>query len=713
MTPHHTRADLASDPLCAAIMLLIAGGYLLWYQHKHGKRITPTAIIWTLPFIASEIFVAALCVMRISDASNEALHFHTAVTFLCGLVPLLREPVLDWVDEQKASIAPGLLYLIRDALIMVVTSVLSAYIIELAWNSQGLGKIALIYFFISTVILLLIMVFLYFLGMRTGALCCLVPIACVGFGIAQYFVVQFKGAPIKPSDLLALGTAMAVGSGYKYRFTTDIINAITYTAIACALLSLIRPKRADGNLHLGLSITANVLFACIAFSIATGMFSTVKIETITGESYDRWWPLNTYNNRGFISTFTEIAQNFDIQAPSGYSDAETRTIQKQLADQYDAGYGATPQRIAAVKQYNEIHPTVITVMNETFTDLSFYQALKDAGYNGPHNFNNINDALIRGSLLVSITGGGTANSEFEYLTNDSIGFIGEDKIPYSLYNLTDVDSLTKQLSKQGYKTLAMHPNLPDNWNRQTAYKRLGFSKFLDIDAFKNCPTYHSGVTDGSTYNKILEELKKTDKPMTIHDVTMQNHGGYDPGTVPDEDLTHYAPAGLDDSVTAQMNVYLTTINKADEDLGVFLSELRQLNRPVVLVFFGDHQPSVSSAMNDQLNPGEDSFIHAQRLYNSNYFVWANYDVAGCDQVSQNETIGANELSARVLELIGAPLTDYQKALLQTRSSVPALSAINYEGADGLRYALDDKKSQYAGAIDQIKRLQYLNFARRI
>ena len=214
MTPHHTRTNLASDPLCAAIMLLIAGGYLLWYQHKHGKRITPTAIIWTLPFIASEIFVAALCVMRISDASNEALHFHTAVTFLCGLVPLLREPVLDWVDEQKASIAPGLLYLIRDALIMVVTSVLSAFIIELAWNSQGLGKIALIYFFISTVILLLIIVFLYFLGMRTGALCCLVPIACVGFGIAQYFVVQFKGAPIKPSDLLALGTAMAVGSGY-------------------------------------------------------------------------------------------------------------------------------------------------------------------------------------------------------------------------------------------------------------------------------------------------------------------------------------------------------------------------------------------------------------------------------------------------------------------------------------------------------------------
>ena len=115
---------------------------------------------------------------------------------------------------------------------------------------------------------------------------------------------------------------------------------------------------------------------------------------------------------------------------------------------------------------------------------------------------------------------------------------------------------------------------------------------------------------------------------------MQNHGGYDAGTVPDEDLTHYAPAGLDDDTCARMNVYLTCIEKSDQELSAFMEQLRELDRPVVLVFFGDHQPTVSTAMNDELYAGENSLEHTARIYSSNYFVWANYDVAGAEQISQ-------------------------------------------------------------------------------
>ncbi len=162
-----------------------------------------------------------------------------------------------------------------------------------------------------------------------------------------------------------------------------------------------------------------------------------------------------------------------------------------------------------------------------------------------------------------------------------------------------------------------------------------------------------------------------------------------------------------------MNVYLTCIEKADQDLQWFMDQLRQIDRPVVLVFFGDHQPSVSSAMNNELYQNEDSFAHTARVYDSTYFVWANYDVAGCEQISANETIGASELSARVLDLIGAPLTDYQKALLATRSSVPAFSGCKYLGADGVVYELTDKQSEYAAVIDQIRRMQYLNFVEKL
>ena len=193
---------------------------------------------------------------------------------------------------------------------------------------------------------------------------------------------------------------------------------------------------------------------------------------------------------------------------------------------------------------------------------------------------------------------------------------------------------------------------------------------------------------------------------------MQNHGGYDAGTVPDEDLTHYAPMGLNDDTCARMNVYLTCIEKSDQELSAFMEQLRALDRPVVLVFFGDHQPTVSTAMNDELYAGENGLEHTARIYSSNYFVWANYDVAGAEQISQQEAIGASELSARVLDLIGAPLTDYQKALLATRQDVPAFSGVCYVGADGQLYALDGD-SPYAAVIDHIRRMQYLNFARKL
>ena len=42
--------------------------------------------------------------------------------------------------------------------------------------------------------------------------------------------------------------------------------------------------------------------------------------------------------------------------------------------------------------------------------------------------------------MVSVMGGGTANSEFEFLTGNSMAFIGTGKYPYQLYDLSESDS---------------------------------------------------------------------------------------------------------------------------------------------------------------------------------------------------------------------------------------------------------------------------------
>lgn len=95
---------------------------------------------------------------------------------------------------------------------------------------------------------------------------------------------------------------------------------------------------------------------------------------------------------------------------------------------------------------------------------------------------------------------------------------------------------------------------------------------------------------------------------------MQNHGGYDYGTVPAEELTNYWVEGASEGANSALNTYLTCINASDRDLEYFINELRNIGRPVVLVFFGDHQPSAATTLNDELYPQEDTASHAFRIY---------------------------------------------------------------------------------------------------
>ena len=243
---------------------------------------------------------------------------------------------------------------------------------------------------------------------------------------------------------------------------------------------------------------------------------------------------------------------------------------------------------------------------------------------------------------------------------------------------------------------------------------MGFDTFLYDKDFEGASTYHNWVSDRATYEKILDRLREDPDPQFFFDLTMQNHGGYAPGTVPEEDLPGIRPAGIDDeTLLGELNSYLACINESDEALAWFFSELQNIGRPVIVVFFGDHQPTVGSGLNDALYPNEGNELeHVQRNYQTTYLVWANYDVAGRDQVSWNTETGANALAALTLDLAGAPLTDRQKSTLASRDQVTSVNLNGYLGADGLRYALD-AESPFRQTIDSLQRIQYLEFARKL
>ena len=535
---------------------------------------------------------------------------------------------------------------------------------------------------------------LFFLFQRRCGGAVVLAVALYVLGLAEYFVILFKSMPISPGDLTALSTAAAVaGTGYTYTITSFCMLSLAFTVIAiqiCTLAAQVAPKRQKGSWR-GLMLNLLIAIVCLggitAHTTLLDYYHTLYIQVYS------WRPLESYYRQGFLPSFISGAQTIKPSKPEDYTVSGAKKLISEYAEEYDSNNqtgGSSSTRLEATKQFDEEKPTVIAVMNETFSDLSIYQNMH-ADYQGPTYFKSIDDCLSRGRLYVSAYGGGTANTEFEFLTGNSMAYLGSGVFPYTTYDLTDTENLAAQFKSLGYYTTAMHPNHGTNWNRENVYKDFGFDQFLTINDFQNAETLRGMVTDKATYDKILELLDTNSNPQFIFDVTMQNHSGYDTGLIPYDKQMNL---NIDGEYNSNVNEYVSLIQQSDEALKYFLNKLSKLDRKVVVVFWGDHQPFFPDTYNDRWFTNEDDATHQERLWQTSYIIWANYDVAGNSQTSQEEDLSSNYLSSELMKLIGAPLTDYQKAHLTLRQSLPALNSVGYEDSQD-RWLLSSSKSDEA------------------
>lgn len=704
---------LSFIPLIALLALVAAVALVAWRRRASGARAVIGSIAWTVP---AALALAAVGIMGVMGLLGETCGAATVTGFAAaelalGAATLLRAPLAQRIDGLN-PVPATTVRVLRDVAALAIAALLSLLALEIPWN-DNLPYIFPTSFALGYAIVLAALAAAYFLGQRTGGVAVLVSLTCLGFGIAQHFVLVFKSAAILPSDLLAIGTAAAVGGGYVFTLTKEILIAVVVATAAILALSLMRPAPAREGRR-ALRACANTATSLVLVALMVLAYGSISMKDDLGFVYDSWMPITTYRQNGFLPSFIAVAQDLPIPEPDGYSQEEAQQSLNALAAAYDQGMGATPERQAAVEQFQQVQPTVIAIMNESFSDLSIYEGLRDAGYTGPAYYNGLADTLQRGTLLSSVFGGGTADTEFEFLTGASLAFIGAGKYPYQLYDLSEVESLPKQLSSLGYTTRAVHAQDPNNWNRTMVYSQLGFDEFHSGDEFTEAPVYHAGATDLSTYDYVLDLLEQDSAPQFIFNITIQNHGGYTAESIPEGDATAFDIPGMDQTATDELNVYLGLIQKSDADLAYLIERLRTIGRPVVLIFFGDHQPTASWSLNEALYPGEDAMDHQWRLYESTYFIWANYEVAGApaDGWLSARELGASQLAAYALNIIGAPLSDYQKAQLVASQEVTSLNIIGYRGANGLRYALDGE-SPYAAFVDQMRRIQYLTFASRV
>ena len=707
--------------LIASIVLMAASLSMSHYSDRKYRRAGLSKFIDILMSL-SIIAPAALIMSGLSDSDIAGGIAATVALFAASAFRSYRYTLSDKIDLA----VDGSKSIILDAVLIVAATLIADIALEFpsniaVWNMKPVP------FLIDMVIALGLVAVPFLVSSGRTLASKIMCIVLFAIGIAEYTVLQFKNLPIQPGDLFALGTAAAVGanttSGYTLTVGTGCMYGIAALIASLILISLTSRDRkriveangeqaacsiwaADGENAGGIAKRAiwYRIVGWVLFALFIGQF-TIPYANGLGISVYTWKPIPSYQDNGFLSSFVSTAQLMIPQKPNGYSKQTADKTVKELASRYDEENGEGSAAKAASNQYSQQKPNIVVVMNETFSDLSIYDSIKNAGYDGPQYLKSLYpDSILHGTLQVSAMGGGTCNSEFETLTGNSMAFIGSGVYPYETYNM-NIDNLVSQLKGQGYDTHAIHPAAGSNWNRDGVYSAFGFDTFDDEATFVGATRFRNRIDDASTYSKTLEYLNGSDNPQFIFDVTLMGHSGYETGLVPEDKRVNCTVDGLDEKNQNKLNEYLATSNEEDAQLKTLIDGIKKSKKPTIVLFFGDHQPALSEAIGGE----SDDIEQTEKQWQTCYTMWANYDVAGSVKGTELDT-STSYLSALLCHEAGIPMTDRQKAAYLLMEDVPK---INVVGAYLAKNSKHDGEWENADAAvmnsESMKTLSYLQY----
>lgn len=505
-------------------------------------------------------------------------------------------------------------------------------------------------------------------------------------GLANYYVLEFRSAPIMPWDILSIGTAASVANNFKYTLSKETV----FVLIGFVILILLESKV---TLELKKDWRIRVGGVLASFALLWGFTAMLHQDSTVArfKLYDKLFTPTVMSKRdGTAVAFLMELKYIVVEKPDGYN--------KEDAAALLASYDTNDTESATHT------PNIIVIMNEAFSDLSVLGDFETNEDYMPFLHSLMQEGTpntISGHLNVSVLGGNTANTEFEFLTGNTMAFLPQGSVAYQQYVKSNDYSIATYLKSKGYDTIAMHPYNASGWDRDKVYPLLGFDTFYSLKDWVNPVKIRKYVSDQSCYDKIIElyEQKDANTPFFLFNVTMQNHSSYS------EEYDNFHPDITVEGTSSKiLPNYLSLIKLSDQALENLIEYFSQADEDTVIVFFGDHQPSNSVAApvwklngrsGDSLTEEEEA-----RRYKVPFIIWANYDI----EAASNVETSANYLGGHVLRAAGLPLYDYRNYLSQLEGQYPVLTAIRAENAQGISTPVKDVKS----TLQDYMILQYYN-----
>lgn len=536
--------------------------------------------------------------------------------------------------------------------------------------------------------------FVFFIAGRTSISMAICVSAIAIIGVGNYFVVMFRSNPIVPWDIYSFETAMGVADNYV--FSVDWALA---EHIAMFILMLIVGVRT--NIRLNKKILRPILTVamCIPAYFYISYLWQDNLERNTGLNDTLFNAKYIHSKDGFFVSFILDIHFLQIEEPKNYSDEYALSLLNE-------------QEVEKVETPEEL-PDIIAIMDETFSDpavLGEFETNKD--------YMPFVHSILRGEVAntisgytdVSVLGGNTANSEFEFLTGNSMAFFPNGSVPYLQYIRDGISTIVPQLEEYGYTTYGTHPYRAKGWNREFIYDLMGFDYRYFQGSFPFEDKLRNYVSDEADFKSILEWRNNTEGPFFMFNVTMQNHSNYG------GDFDNFDPqivAKFKNTYSNKyLNKYLSLMYETDQDVASLLSELSQSDRKTIVVFWGDHQPNDYVVRPIYKEYGLDfdnqTYEQQQQRQKTPFFIWANYDI----QEQTNVEISLNYLNILLFETAGLQLDEYQtfrKNLWQ--GQIPMMNAVGYRNDDGDLVEYDDAPEEIQNLLNEYQNIQYYRMER--
>lgn len=484
------------------------------------------------------------------------------------------------------------------------------------------------------------------------------------FGFINYMKLKLNGTPFIPMDITLAGTAKELSSYVSIPIPWLFWLALIFVAGWTVLLVVLRtafPARWFVRLPIAGAILLAVAFAFSGYDRSTRILNKFDMDI-----FDNVLQTSNYTANGFVSGFTLNVISMRIEEPKGYSQAAIKEI---LND-----YTGSPSNPDAPEF------DVILILAESFFDLR-----KLDGVTYSEDLLTQYDRLLAeencysGNIYTIALGGGTVSTEFRILTGLNTDYLLPSGATPYLYVGSSVQGYVSNYKSAGYNTIGLHLYNPNFYSRRSTYPHLGFDVFYGLQDVEDVDYTRGYATDMSTERAIeayLDQAAETGDPTFLFAVTIENHQPY--GENEDNTISVTADA-LNELDLQALTTYAQGIKDADEMLGALKEYIDNRERPTVLVWFGDHLPTLGETHLPYRALGyytdEESTENRMQMFHTPFLVYANRPLQqGLFTSKSDNQISDQYLMTCVAASTGFQQTPYMEFLADAMQVLPIYSA---------------------------------------